>query len=159
MIDIRRLKELVKLMVENDLAELDLRDQQETVTVKRGATGAPVVYAPSIPAEQANAAVQQAQAEAAAPASDKAAKPAATEGLVAIESPMVGTFYSAANPDADPFVSAGTEINDGAVVCIVEAMKVFNEIKAEVSGTVEKVCVKNGDNVEFGQPRFMVRPN
>ncbi|MBZ0070812.1 MAG: acetyl-CoA carboxylase biotin carboxyl carrier protein [Gammaproteobacteria bacterium] len=87
------------------------------------------------------------------------AAPPADDGLVAVESPMVGTFYTAANPDSEAFVNVGSQISDGSVVCIVEAMKVFNEIKAEVSGTIERICVKNGDAVEFGQPLFMVKPS
>ena len=152
MIDIRKLKELVKLMVENELSELDLRDTEETVTIKRGANGAivPMVAPAAAPAAAAPAA---APAEAAAEAA-----PAADSGLVAIESPMVGTFYSAASPDADPFLSVGSSVSEGSVVCLVEAMKVFNEIKSDVAGTVERVCVKNGDAVEFGQPLFMVKP-
>ena len=151
MIDIRKLKELIKLMVENDLSELDLRDQEEKVTISRGRTGTEVVYPQAMPAP----AVAAAPAAAATPA---AAAPATDDGLVAIESPMVGTFYSSPNPESPAFVTAGSSISDGSVVCILEAMKVFNEIKAEVNGTVEKICVKSGDAVEFGQTLFMVRP-
>ena len=155
MIDIRKLKELVKLMVENDLTELDLRDQEEKVTVRRGHNSPEVIY------PQAMAMAPQAAPAAAppAPAADGSPVPvAADDGLVAIESPMVGTFYSSPNPDSPAFVSPGSSISDGSVICIVEAMKVFNEIKAEIHGTVEKVCVKSGDAVEFGQPLFMIRP-
>lgn len=156
MIDIRKLKELVKLMVENDLTELDLRDQEEKVTVRRGNSGPEVVYPQAFAAAPAAA---PAAPPAASSGSDAPASGGSDEGLVAIESPMVGTFYSAANPDSAPFVTAGGSISEGSVICIVEAMKVFNEIKAEMSGTVERVCVKNGDAVEFGQPLFMVRPS
>lgn len=149
MIDIRKLKELVKLMVENDLSELDLRDQEEKVTVRRGQSGPEVIY-PQAPQTAAP------PAQAPAPA---AVTPAADDGLIAIESPMVGTFYSSPNPDSPAFVSSGSSISDGSVICIVEAMKVFNEIKAEMNGTIEKICVKSGDAVEFGQPLFMVRPS
>lgn len=152
MIDIRKLKELVRLMVENELTELDLRDQEETVTIKRDHAGVPVVTshaaAPSAPAP----------AQQAAPAPQEQGAPA-DDGLVAIESPMVGTFYSAANPDSPPFVSKGESVDSQTVVCLVEAMKVFNEIKAECNGTIERVCVKNGEAVEFGQALFMVRPS
>ena len=75
-----------------------------------------------------------------------------------MKSPMVGTFYSAPNPDQDPFVSVGSPIGAGSVVCLIEAMKVFNEIKADVEGVVERVLVKNGEAVEFGQKLFLVRP-
>lgn len=156
MIDIRKLKELVRLMVENDLAELDLQDQQETVTIKRGggilSQGLPIVHqAPAIPAAPANG-----QAE---PAPGGASAAAEEDGeLVAIESPMVGTFYTAANPDSPAFVEVGKSVNSETTVCLIEAMKVFNEIKAEVSGVVEKILVENGQPVEYGQKLFLVRP-
>lgn len=167
MIDPSKLKDLVKLMVENDLTELDLQDEKETVTIRRGPQGgvvnhSPVYYggggggAPAAFAPAPMAAPASAPAGGAAPAAPKAADSDA--GLIAIESPMVGTFYSAANPDSPPFAAAGAKITPSTVVCLIEAMKVFNEIKAEKSGTVERVLVKNGDAVEFGQKLFLVRP-
>lgn len=153
MIDIRKLKELVKLMVENDLSELDLRDQEEKVTVKRGYGAVPVVQTMAMPAAPA------ALPRPAAGTADGGESEGADEaGLVAIESPMVGTFYSSANPDAEAFVKVGSSVDASTTVCLVEAMKVFNEIKAETSGTVEKVLVKSGESVEFGQRLFLVRP-
>lgn len=156
--DINKLKELIQLMVTNDLSEIDLQDEKETVTLKRGAppmvNQAPV-YLPS------PAAAPHAPAPAGAPPAQGVgtAAPAADAGLVAIESPMVGTFYAAANPDSPPFVSAGVSVSNDTVVCLIEAMKVFNEIKAEKSGKVERVLVKNGEAVEFGQKLFLVRPS
>jgi len=141
MIDIRKLKELVRLMVENELSELDLRDQEETVTIKRNNGGVPLVQHVAAPT----------------PADNGAAAPDEDDGLHPIESPMVGTFYSAPNPDSPPFTKEGAKVGDDTVVCLVEAMKVFNEIKAECSGTIERVLVKNGDAVEFGQKLFLVR--
>jgi acetyl-CoA carboxylase biotin carboxyl carrier protein len=156
MIDIRKLKELVRLMVENDLTELDLRDEQETVTVKRpGIHAVPQVVAAPVMAQPMVAAAPAAAA-AAAPA---AAAPAAKEALPAIESPMVGTFYATPGPDKAPFVSVGSKVGPDTTVCLIEAMKIFNEIKAETSGTVEEVLVKSGQPVEFGQPLFRIRPN
>ena len=159
MIDIRKLKELVRLMVENDLSELDLKDQEETVTIKRGgspmpmAAGAPMVYAaPRAAAPHAD------DGEAETPANGAAPAPADTTGLVAIESPMVGTFYSAPNPDTPAFVNVGASVGPESTVCLIEAMKVFNEIKAEVTGTIERILVNNGDAVEFGQKLYLVRP-
>jgi len=149
MIDIRKLKELVKLMVENELSELDLRDQSETVTIKRGGDNEPVIY---------HAPAAAPAATAAAPAAD-AASDSADAGLIAIESPMVGTFYSKPNPDSPIFANVGDQVGPETVVCLVEAMKVFNEIKAEQSGTIAKMCVKDGDAVEFGQPLYMIKPN
>jgi acetyl-CoA carboxylase biotin carboxyl carrier protein len=152
MIDIRKLKELVRLMVENDLTELDIRDEQETVTVKRpGVHAVPQVVAAPV---MAAAPVAAAPAAAAAPAT-----PAVKESLPAIESPMVGTFYATPGPDKAPFVSVGSKIGPDTTVCLIEAMKIFNEIKAETSGTVEEVLVKSGQPVEFGQPLFRIRPN
>lgn len=154
MIDIRKLKELVKLMVENDLSELDLQDQEETVTIKRGGDQSPLLmHAP------AAAPAPTPAAPAAAPAGGDKAPAPADDGLVAIESPMVGTFYSASDPESDPFVTTGASVSTGTTVCLIEAMKVFNEIKSEVSGTIERTLVKNGDAVEFGQTLFLVKPS
>lgn len=160
MIDIRKLKELVRLMVENDLSELDLRDQEETVTIKRGGQVGPMasIGQPVYHAAPPGRAMAAGDDTAEAASHGEGTPRASDEGLVAIESPMVGTFYSSPTPDAEPFVSVGASVANGSVVCIVEAMKVFNEIKCEVEGTVERVCVKSGDAVEFGQPLFMVRP-
>jgi acetyl-CoA carboxylase biotin carboxyl carrier protein len=155
MIDIRKLKELVKLMVENDLSELDLRDDQETVSLKRPTAGGFMPAQPQVsvtPTGNAQAAPTQ------APAGD-AGGGDSDDGLVPIVSPMVGTFYTAADPESPPFVAPGASVSDDTVVCIVEAMKVFSEIKAEVSGTIEKVLVKNAEAVEFGQELFLVRPS
>ena len=154
MIDIRKLKELVRLMVENELTEIDLHDQQETVTIKRGADqGTVVQHQPVIYGGGGAAPAPQAPAAAAAPA----AEPAADANQKAIESPMVGTFYTKPSPDAKAFVSVGDNVGPDTVVCLVEAMKVFNEIKAEQSGVVEKILVTDGDAVEFGQPLIVLK--
>jgi acetyl-CoA carboxylase biotin carboxyl carrier protein len=166
MIDIRKLKELVRLMVENDLSELDLKDQEETVTIKRGPSGVPMMHAPGVAPRPAYAAPGEEAEESGSAGgphssgnSSPAAAPAPSDaGLVAIESPMVGTFYSSPNPDAGPFISVGAPVGADTVVCLIEAMKVFNEIKAETSGTVERILVNSGDAVEFGQKLFLVRP-
>ena len=148
MIDIRKLKELVRLMVANDLTELDLRDEQETVTLRRpGPQQAPQVVAP----------VPQVAAPVAAPAAVE--EPAADEHLTPIESPMVGTFYASPSPDKPSFVKVGDTVDAETVVCLVEAMKIFNEIKAETSGVIEKVLPASGDSVEFGEPMFLIRPS
>lgn len=160
MIDIRKLKELVRLMVENELSELDLKDQEETVTIKRGiAGGMPVMVTP--PAGIAPARPVPAASDDGAEAQEGAGAPAEadTAGLVAVTSPMVGTFYSSPNPDAGPFVSVGSAVSPETVVCLIEAMKVFNEIKADVAGTVERVLVKNGTAVEFGQKLYLIKPS
>ncbi len=162
MIDIRKLKELVKLMVENDLSELDLRDEQETVVVRRAMGGgyvpmvqpahhAPMMAAPTRPMDGGSPS-SSGGGEADTDADEDA-------GLIAITSPMVGTFYSAADPSTPAFVSPGSSVSPDSVVCIVEAMKVFSEIKAECSGTIARVLVKNAEPVEYGQKLFMVRPS
>ncbi|MEM1166532.1 MAG: acetyl-CoA carboxylase biotin carboxyl carrier protein [Planctomycetota bacterium] len=155
-IDVDKLKSLIELMVEHGLSEVDLRDDQQTVVLKRPIAGGvmadqPIVQVAAPPVATAAAPAPAAEPGAAAPADDDA-------GLEAIVSPMVGTFYSAPDPESAPFASVGSRVGPDSVVCIVEAMKVFSEIKAEVAGVVERVLVKNGDPVEFGQKLFMVRP-
>ena len=157
MIDIRKLKELVRLMVANDLTELDLRDDQQQVTVKRGGPEAvPVVQQAAVPVAAAPAAAPAAPAAPAEPAAPEAAE---DDGLVPIESPMVGTFYAKASPEKPAFVNVGDTVGDGTTVCLIEAMKIFNEIKAGQSGSIAKVLVQNGEAVEFGQPLFLVKPD
>ena len=154
MIDIRKLKELVRLMVTNDLTELDLRDEQQQVSVKRGGSNSvPVVT-------QAPIAVAPAAAGAVAPAASVGIPEAAAsdDGLIAIESPMVGTYYAKPSPDKPSFLNVGDAIGEESVVCLIEAMKIFNEIKAEQTGTVAKILVQNGDAVEFGQPLILIKP-
>ena len=169
MLDIRKLKELIRLMVENELTEIDLKDEKETVSLRREGSQAPVVQVspapaapPAAPAPVAPAApaapapAPAAPAQAAAPAAEPS--PADTSNLEQITSPMVGTFYSAAKPESPAFANVGDTVTADTTVCIVEAMKIFNEIKAEQSGVIEKVLVSNGDSVEFGQALFLVRP-
>ena len=166
MLDIRKLKELIRLMVENELTEIDLKDEKETVSLRREGSQAPVVQVspapaapPAAPAPVAPAApapAPAAPAPAAAPAAEPS--PADTSNLEQITSPMVGTFYSAAKPESPAFAKVGDTVTADTTVCIVEAMKIFNEIKAEQSGVIEKVLVSNGDSVEFGQALFLVRP-
>ncbi len=151
MIDNKRLEQLVRLMIENDLSELDLRDKDETVCLKRAV--APAMH--TVPAHVA--APTPDHAPAAAPAN-----PAATDadaGLLAIESPMVGTFYARPNPESPHFVKVGAPVGPDTVVCLIEAMKVFNEVQAGLAGTIERMLVKDGEPVEFGQKLFLVRPN
>ena len=160
MIDIRKLKELVRLMVGNDLTELDLRDSEEQVTLRRHGVHQPpqVIAAPGGRAAGAESGPAQ---PAAAPAAAAGAEVAAgtDENLLKIESPMVGTFYTAANPEAPPFVRVGAQVEPDTVVCLIEAMKIFNEIKAECTGTIEKILVESAESVEFGQAMFLVKPN
>jgi len=155
MIDIRKLKELVRLMVANELTELDLRDTEEQVTLRRDSQSAGAGAAEG----SVGSGTAGSRPVAVAEGGPRSAEGGGEEGLLRVESPMVGTFYSAANPDALPYVHAGTAVGPETVVCMIEAMKIFNEIKAECSGTIERVLVKNGDAVEFGQAIFLVKPS
>lgn len=138
------------MMVNNDLVELSLRDGDVEVSLRRPDPGACADGQVVVPVVPANPAAQPAAAE-----------PVAEDelNLAEIPSPMVGTFYTASSPDTPPFVKVGSAVGPDTVVCIIEAMKVFNEIKADVSGTIEQVLVKNEQAIEFGQPLFLVRPN
>lgn len=166
MMDIRKLKELVRLMVANELTELDLRDQEQQVSIRRpsGSDQANVSGVPGVSAVPVVQQVAPAAAPASAPAAAPAPAPSATaspeeEGLLTIESPMVGTFYSTPSPEKPAFVSVGDSVGPETVICLIEAMKIFNEIKAEQSGAVVKILVNNGDSVEFGQPIMLIRPS
>ena len=156
MLDIDKIRKLVEMMVTNDLVEISLRDGEEEVNLRRpNPRAVDLPPALSVHPNVANPVVSP------APVAAPEAKPgeeAEDVELVTIESPMVGTFYSASDPDSPPFANVGQQIQAGMVVCILEAMKVFNEIKSEVTGTVERILVKNAQPVEFGQPLFLVRP-
>ena len=162
MTDLKTLKQLVRLMADNDLTELDLQDEQTKVHLKRGHAPPQVQM---VPGHAAAAMPAQAAAPAPPPATSPDATGAASGGpsaeasdRVTIDSPMVGTFFSSPNPDSAPFIGVGDKVSPDTVVCLVEAMKVFNEIKAETSGAIAKVLVDNGQAVEFGQPLFEVTP-
>ena len=156
MIDMRKLKELVKLMVNNDLSEMDLRDTDEQVTIRRQGetiiTQAPVAIAP---APVAPAPVAPTTAE--IPVAMATQEQPQEEG-VKIVSPMVGTFYASPDPNSPDFVNVDDVVSDDTTVCIIEAMKIFNEIKAQCNGSIIKILVSSGDPVEFGQPLFLVKP-
>ena len=147
--DLERIRQLVELMKEHDLGEIDLRQAKQRIRLSRGSTADPVVYsAPAAPPAAAAAAVPQAE---------PAAKAQEDESHIAyINSPMVGTFYSKANPNAEPFVRVGDHVEPDKVVCIVEAMKVFNEIPAEVSGRVLAMLVEEEEAVDFGRPLYKI---
>lgn len=150
-LDIKSIKGLVELMIDNDLSRIELREGESHIVLRRGhpnrlvaATGSyvpPVVAANPAPAAPVTPTV-----------------PAPTENEIIIRSPMVGTFYAAPDQESPPFVDVGTVIEPNTVVCLIEAMKVFNELKAEVSGRITKVLVKNAAAIEFDQPLFAVAP-
>lgn len=151
--DVRKVRRFVELMKEHELAEIDLRDGERRIRLRtdRDLPGSFTV-APAAPLGSTAA-----SSSPAAPSGSAASSaPAEASEAAFITSPMVGTFYSAANPDAAPFVKVGDQVGVDTVVCIVEAMKVFNEIPAEVSGKIAAVLVENGESVEYGQKLFRV---
>jgi acetyl-CoA carboxylase biotin carboxyl carrier protein len=148
-----KLKELIELMEKHDLTDVHLRHGEEQWRLRRGpqvVAAAPAAYA--VPAAAPAPAAPAAAPEAAAPA-------APASNLLEIKSPIVGTFYSSPTPEDPVFVTAGSKVTQDTVVCIVEAMKVFNQITADISGTIEEMLVGNGDPVESGQVLFRVKPN
>ena len=145
--DIDKVRELIQLMVDNELAELDISDGENKIKLKRGPSGEVTMVNPVAMAPAALVPVAAASAEAPAPAED----------LIEIKSPMVGTFYAASSPDSPPLVAAGDRVTPDDAICIIEAMKVMNEIKAECSGVIVEVCVTNAQPIEYGQVLFRVR--
>lgn len=154
--DLDKLKQLVEMMESHGLTDVHLRRGDEQWRLRRGPRevmhAVPQQYAPA-PMQMAAPAVA-----AASPAAPAAATPAADTGLIDIKSPTVGTFYAAPSPGEPAFVSVGSVVTGETIVCLIEAMKVFNQIPAEVNGTIAAILVKSGDAVEFGQPLFRVRP-
>ena len=151
--DISEIRKLIRLVQQSDVTEIEVTEGESTVRISRQgmvAAAAPVMQQPMMAAPTAAPAPLAPAASAEAPAEES------NENVV--KSPMVGTFYAASSPDDDPFVSAGTIVKKGDVLCIVEAMKLMNEIEAEYDGTVEKVLVKNAEPLEYGQPLFVITP-
>jgi len=157
--DIKDIKKIIELMKQNDLSEFEMEEEGFRIAVKRrnglehqvvvtGPAAAPVMV--SAPAAVSQVAVPALGSP--PPAAD------ADAGLVPINSPMVGTFYRASSPEADAFVNVGDEVDEDTVVCIIEAMKVMNEIKAERRGVIKKILAENATPVEYGKPLFLVEP-
>ena len=152
--DVRKIRRLVELMKEHDLNEIDLRQDEMRIQLRRGIGGATSIAAPmGMPMPQMPAA---AHPPASAPAGTQTSDVNAEDNYALIKSPMVGTFYTASDPEAAPYAKVGDHVGPETTVCIVEAMKVFNEIPAEMSGKIVAVLAKNGEPVEFGQPLFKV---
>ncbi|MBB6094647.1 acetyl-CoA carboxylase biotin carboxyl carrier protein [Povalibacter uvarum] len=151
--DIRKVKKLIELLEESGIAEIEISEGEESVRISRyppgGAAPAPIVHYAAPPA----APIAAAPVAAAAPA---AAAPAAARNDHTVTAPMVGTFYSAPTPGAKSFVDIGSEVNVGDTLCIIEAMKMMNQIESDKAGRVTGVLVKNGEPVEFGQPLFII---
>ena len=156
MIDVQQVRELIELMVEHDLTEIRIKQGDTTVSLRKGFHGEVSVM--PAPVVQASAMPPAASAAEALAAAEPAAEPSEDDGLVPVISPMVGTFYTGSDPDSLPFIKVGQEVSSDTTVCIIEAMKVFNEIKAEVAGTVERIVAANEKAVEFGETLILIRP-
>lgn len=156
--DLDKFRKLLQLMEKFDVSEVNLQNEDESWKIRRGPRYAAPAYSPAYPPApmMAPAPVAAPVAASAAPAAGSAA-PAAPAGIT-INAPTVGTFYTAASPDDPPFVSVGTVVKADTVVCLIEAMKVFNQIQAEKSGKIVEILVENGDAVGFNQPLFRIEP-
>jgi len=157
-VDLKDIKAIIDLMRKNSLSEFELERQDYKIKLKRGVTGSVTQIE-----EPSGASYPMALPSAAAPglaAAAPAAPPAtpAAPALLEIKSPMIGTFYRAPSPESPDYVESGTEVTPETVVCLIEAMKVMNEIKAEAKGVVTHILVENAKPVEFGQPLFRIRP-
>jgi len=153
--DLRKLKTLIDLVSESNVSELEITEAEGKVRIVKGGGAMPQMMQPvSMPVATAPAApVVQASAPAAGTAPPAA--PAAPSGHL-VKSPMVGTFYRSASPGAKPFIEIGAQVKEGDTICIIEAMKILNEIEADKSGTITQVMAENGQAVEYGQPLFVI---
>lgn len=144
--DIRKIKKLIEIIEESDIAEIEIKEGEEFIRINRYSTAAPaaVAYAPAV--------MQAAPVQAATPSAPAEEK---ITGHI-VKSPMVGTFYRAASPTAKAFAEVGQSVMAGDTLCIIEAMKILNQIEADKSGTVTKILVGNGEPVEYGQPLFVI---
>ncbi len=155
--DIRKVKKLIELLEESGIAEIEIKEGEEAVRISRMPTGGmvthlqPMMQAPVMAAPPALAAPA-----AAAPAASAPAAPARRANEHVVAAPMVGTFYASASPGAKAFVEIGTEVKEGQVLCIIEAMKMMNQIESDKAGKVTAIMATNGDPVEFGQPLFVI---
>jgi acetyl-CoA carboxylase biotin carboxyl carrier protein len=155
-VELKDIKAIIDLMKKNSITEFELEEKDSKLRLKRGINGGgPAVQsddsAPMIP--------MSAPAPMLSAASSMPLAPAANTGEIDVKSPMIGTFYRSPSPEAAAYIEIGSEVSPDTVVCIIEAMKVMNEIKAEVKGIITQTLVENGKPVEFGQPLFKVRPN
>ena len=156
--DIRKVKKLIELLEESGIGEIEIKEGEESVRISRGISGTPVSpphYSYPPPAPQTAMPMAPQAAAPAAPAADAKESGPATSGTI-VKSPMVGTFYRSPSPSSPSFVEVGKTVKAGDVLCIVEAMKMMNQIEAEVSGTIEAVLANSGEPVEFDQPLFSI---
>ena len=155
--ELEKVKELVDMMKANDLSELEVVDGQTRIMLKRGSQSAAPGMMMAIP--QVTATGPAAPLGGHAGASQQQEQPDQEEKLLEIVAPMVGTLFVAPSPSAEPFLAIGSKVDQDTVVCIIEAMKVMNEIKSEVKGTIKKILVENGSAVEYGQALYLVEPD
>jgi len=153
--DLRKLKKLIDLVQESGIAELEITEGEERVRIARGGAISLTPVAAPAPGGVIPAPASAGAGPAATPASPAADAPAAPEGHV-VKSPMVGTFYRAPSPDAKPFVDVGAAIKEGETICVIEAMKLMNEIESDASGVIKAILVENGQPVEYGQALFVI---
>lgn len=157
--DLRKIKKLIELLEESHLAEIEIHEGEESVRLTRQhAETAPPPHYYGVPQPPPAAAAPAPAASGAATTESVAEEGALPEGEV-VRSPMVGTYYGAPNPDAAPFVKVGQTVSSGDTLCLVEAMKMFNQIEAEVSGTVVAILVEDGQPVEYDEPLFVIKTN
>jgi acetyl-CoA carboxylase biotin carboxyl carrier protein len=160
--DIKQIQELVKLINKTSIGEITIEEEGTKITIKQKKDPSQKIYmgGGSAPMAAPSTAAAPAASAASAPAATPppAAAPAATDNLVTIKSPMIGTFYRSSGPGKPVFVNVGDEVGAGKVVCIIEAMKLFNEIESEVKGTIVKVLIDDASPVEYDQPLFLVQP-
>jgi acetyl-CoA carboxylase biotin carboxyl carrier protein len=155
-LDIRKVKKLIELLEESGIAEIEIKEGEEAVRISRMPTGGVVTHVQPAMMQAPTAAPAAPAAVAAAPAATAAAAPARRANEHVVAAPMVGTFYAAASPGAKPFVEIGSEVKEGQVLCIIEAMKMMNQIESDKSGKITAIMATNGDPVEFGQPLFVI---
>ena len=152
--DIRKVKKLIELLEESGIAEIEIKEGEEAVRISRMPTGPVVTHV--APAVMAAPVASAPAAAVAGPATASGGAPARRANEHVVTAPMVGTFYSSASPGAKPFVEIGSEVKEGQVLCIIEAMKMMNQIESDKSGKVTAIMATNGDPVEFGQPLFVI---
>ncbi len=158
--DFKQIQELIKMINKSNIGEVTIEQKDFKVTIKQKEEQVTQVVQAAAPVAPVFSAPPPAALASAAPAADKAKAPEATtaSNLITIKSPMIGTFYRKSSPDKPNFVEVGDEVSTGKVVCIIEAMKLFNEIESEVSGKIVKVLVEDASPVEYDQPLFLVEP-
>jgi acetyl-CoA carboxylase biotin carboxyl carrier protein len=156
-LDIRKVKKLIELLEESGIAEIEIKEGEEAVRISRMPTGGMITHMqPAIMQAPVAAAAPAAVAALPATAGGPPAAPARRANEHVVAAPMVGTFYGAASPGAKPFVEIGSEVKEGQVLCIIEAMKMMNQIESDKAGKITAIMATNGDPVEFGQPLFVI---